>query len=364
MQSSTTPTSNTPTPAFASSFAKDRTPDLAMPIDNVSVDKVNNDKVNTDKVNTAVNVVILNWNAAEDTLACLQHVAEWRRVQPHVWIVDNGSEPDDFAQLQAGLSQVSVPCTLIRNADNLGFAGGSNCGIRAALATDDAPILLLNNDALLQEGDIGKLLATLEERPDAGVVGPALYIPGPPARLLSAGNRDPAYHHHTLVTTTPTDTPVFAVDYVSGSAALIRATLLRQIGLLDEDYFFNTEVADLCRRARVAGYLTLVNARARAYHNLARSSSLRSTLYTYYLVRNRFVYIRKVYPTRAWWLTMLWGTYTLLLTSKLRLQGERATARAVYLALVDGLTGRWGGQNQRILAQCQQMPAPHAAAQP
>src|SRR5690606_3460077 len=124
-------------------------------------------------------------------------------------------------------------------------------------AENDAPILLLNNDAQLAEDAIARLLATLAEHPEAGVVGPALYTPGPPAQLLSAGSRDPAYHHHSLITKPPADTPVFAAAYVSGSAALIRAALLHKIGLLDEEYFFNTEVADLCQRARGAGYVTL-----------------------------------------------------------------------------------------------------------
>jgi GT2 family glycosyltransferase len=314
-------------------------------------------KASAQATSPRVNVILLNWNAAADTLACLQHVAAWKQIQPHVWVVDNASQADDLAQLQAGLAIVSIPCTLIRNAQNLGFAGGTNCGLRAALATDSAPLLLLNNDALLAESDIARMVATLDERPDAAVVGPALYTPGPPAKLLSAGYRDPAYHHHTLITTPPADMPVFAVDYTSGSAALIRAALLHEIGLLDEDYFFNTEVADLCQRARMAGYLTLVDLRARAYHNLERSSALRSTLYTYYLVRNRLLYIRKIYPARTWWLGTFWATYTLLLSVKVRLQGERATAHAIYLALGDALTGRWGGQNQRVLAACQRFLA-------
>jgi GT2 family glycosyltransferase len=217
-------------------------------------------------------IVILNWNAASDTLACLQQIATWCAVQPTVWIVDNASEANDLAELEAGLSAIPLPHTLICNTQNLGFAGGTNCGLRAALATGDAPILLLNNDAHITDGGVARLVATLAEEPNAGVVGPALYTPGPPAHLLSAGSRDPAYHHNTLITTLPTDQPVFAVDYVSGSAALLRAEMLRAIGLFDEDYFFNTEVADLCQRARRAGYLTLVDTRATAYHNLERSS--------------------------------------------------------------------------------------------
>jgi GT2 family glycosyltransferase len=139
---------------------------------------------------------------------------------------------------------------------------------------------------------------------------------------------------------------------------LVRAELLRKVGLLDEDYFFNTEVADHCHRAREAGYCTMVDRGARADHNLDRSASLRSTLYTYYIIRNRFVFVRKRYQAAKLPLTGVWVLYCLLLAAKLRLSGQRATAQAVYLGLVDGVSKRWGGQNQRVLTACGQIPPP------
>ena len=92
--------------------------------------------------------------------------------------------------------------------------------------------------------------------------------------------------------------------------------------------------------------------------NLDRSSSLRSTLYVYYIIRNRFVYIRKRYRAAIWPLTGVWVIYCLLLTAKLRLSGQRAQAQAVYMGMSDGVGKRWGGQNSRVLAACgQSLPA-------
>jgi GT2 family glycosyltransferase len=295
-------------------------------------------------------VVLLNWNAAADTLDCLAHLARWQRVCPHVWVVDNASQPADLAALRAGLTDLSIATTLLVNEENRGFAGGTNRGLRAALDVGDAPILLLNNDARLDEADLCIMLATLESRPEIGWVGPALYQG---ARLHSLGRRNPVLHHHTLITVSPTQ-EILPVGFISGSVALVRSELLREVGLLDEDYFFNTEVADLCFRAREAGYLTVVDTRARAQHNLDRSSALRSTLYTYYIIRNRFVFIAKRYRLAAWPLTGFWAGYALLLAAKLRLTGAPGPARAVYLGMVDGVTRRWGGQNARILAACGQ----------
>jgi GT2 family glycosyltransferase len=313
-------------------------------------------------------VIILNWNAASDTLACIAQVAEWRSLTPRVWVVDNASHAADRKVLREGINQLSIDCTLIENESNLGFAGGTNCGLRASLAAGDWPILLLNNDARLDEPNLRQLMTTFNSHPKIGWLGPLLYHGG---KLHSVGRRNPVLHHNSLITTLP-ETPLLEVDFISGSVTLVRAELLRKIGLLDEDYFFNTEVADHCHRSREAGYQTVVDCHARADHNLDRSSALRSTLYIYYIIRNRFVYVRKRYRAAVWPLTGVWTIYCLLLVAKLRVSGQRATAQAVYLGLLDGISKRWGGQNSRVLAACGQStsqkttgePAPTPSAQP
>jgi GT2 family glycosyltransferase len=303
-------------------------------------------------------VVILNWNAATDTLACLAHVSQWRTLSPRVWVVDNGSHAADRQTLTEGIARLALDCTLIENSSNLGFAGGTNRGLAAALDAGDLPVLLLNNDARIGERDLRQMMQTLESYPRAGWVGPLLYHNG---KLHSVGRRNPVLHHNSLITALPR-TPLLEVDFISGSVALVRAELLRKIGLLDEDYFFNTEVADHCHRARDASFVTVVDCQARADHNLDRSSSLRSTLYVYYIIRNRFVYAAKRYRVAVLPLTALWASYSLLMAAKLWMTGQKASAKAVYLGMADGLSRRWGGQNSRVLAACGQAvpsePAP------
>jgi GT2 family glycosyltransferase len=302
-------------------------------------------------------VIILNWNAATDTLACLAHVAQWQCVTPRVWVVDNASHPTDRRALREGLAKLPLDWSLIENESNLGFAGGTNCGLRATLAAGDWPVLLLNNDARIDDANLQQLMTTLSTRAQAGWVGPLLYHGD---KLHSVGRRNPVLHHNTLITALPS-IPILIVGFISGSVALARAAMLREVGLLDEDYFFNTEVADHCHRARQAGYQTVVDSCARAQHDLDRSSALRSTLYIYYIIRNRFVYIRKRYHLAVWPLTALWMLYCFLLVGKLRGAGQRATAQAVYLGLVDGISKRWGGQNSRVLAACGQNASQGAA---
>ena len=291
-------------------------------------------------------VVILNWNAAADTIRCLHYVAGWERIQATVWVVDNGST-DGSAE---SILRACPDAHLIRNSANLGFAGGNNRGIAAALSTGDAPILLLNNDAIIEQDDVIRLLNSLAENPSIGVIGPLLFDSQETDRLLAAGGRDPARHHQShILRLTPGD-PLQTVECVPGTVVIARSQVLRTVGLLDEAYFFGGEVADLCMRARQYGYLSAIDARARAFHNLSRSFALRDTLHAYYIIRNRFLLIRKFHRSRKLFFYSVWTLYSLALSLKVQLSGMLATAQAIRLGLLDGLRGRFGGQNERVLS--------------
>lgn len=294
-----------------------------------------------------VSVVILNWNAADDTVRCVQQFDFWHTIEVQIWVVDNASSDDSADRIERECPRV----TLLRNPRNEGFSGGTNRGIQAALAASNAPILLLNNDANLSEETLIRLYKTLQNDPAIGIVGPLVYR-SDTQQLITAGSRNPVWRLSNQIVSPLDDSQAYEADYISGSVALIRAELFQKVGLLDEDYFFYTEIADLCRRARHAGLHTRVDPTVRAYHNLERSSELRSTLYIYYIIRNRFVYIRKAYGLAGLPLTLFWGLYSALLAAKLSLGGQKATSTAVWMGLGDGLSGRSGGQNERVLAAC------------
>ena len=93
-------------------------------------------------------------------------------------------------------------------------------------------------------------------------------------------------------------TTLLDVDDVPGTVALVRRQVFERVGLLDEAYFFGGEMADLCHRARLCGFRSVTDPGARAQHDLDRSSETRQTLHRYYIVRNRFLFVRKHYPRR------------------------------------------------------------------
>lgn len=297
-------------------------------------------------------VVILNWNAAADTVRCVREITAWERLEPIVLIVDNASTDNSISVI----THQCPEARLVRNSVNLGFGGGNNRGIVESLSLGDAPILLLNNDASISENDVVRLLRSLKENDQVGFIAPLLFSDDKRDTLLAAGARNPAFHHHSHIREVPADGPVQIVDCVPGTVVLGRAEVFRQVGLLDESYFYGSEVVDLCLRARRAGYLSAIDARAQAYHDLDRSSAFRETLYPYYIVRNRFLLIRKFHHKRRLLLYGFWGLYSLALSAKERLEGNSPAARAIRLGLIDGLRGKFGNHNERVLAIASAVP--------
>lgn len=299
-----------------------------------------------------VNVVILNWNAREDTVACLRRLVDWTLLEPRIWVVDNGSEPEEAA----AIAHAWPAAILLRSERNLGFSGGTNLALRRVIAESTAPVLLLNNDVRIDQGAAAALLETLNAQPHCGIVGPMIVESAVPDRILSAGSRSPLLHRDPAVRAPPPGQPTYPVDFVSGAAVVIRVALLQQVGLLDEAYFFGLELADLCRRARADGFLCLVNSAARVEHDLERSSGLRETLYVYYVVRNRLLYARRSLRTTWPGPVALWALYGLQQGIRLWIQGRRGTATAILLGVRDGLRGRFGGQNETVLRACANHP--------
>jgi hypothetical protein len=157
-----------------------------------------------------------------------------------------------------------------------------------------------------------------------------LYLPGRPARVAEEEVLQP-------------------VDYLPGTAALIRRRLFSRIGLFDEDYFFGGEMADFCERARQAGFEAAVHYRASATHHLERSSAVRENLHIYYILRNRFLFIRKFRAGKKGRLLVFWSAAGLFLAGAALLQRRTQRCRAIRLALADAWAGRYGNQNQRLL---------------
>jgi GT2 family glycosyltransferase len=241
-----------------------------------------------------VYVVILNYRHADDTLRCLGTL----RRSTYRWqfpvIVDNGSGTDVVAALRAGAGATR----LLVAPDNLGYAGGNNLGIRHALDHRADYIWILNPDTEIEPDALAQLVTTMDEQPDVGMVGSrVLYGGSVPPRISADGGRIDWLRggatEHVSDGRPESDVPAtepFPVDYASGTSMLVRADVLRRVGLLPEHYFLYFEETAFSIQVARHGWRVLVNPRSRVWHHKRSYGSVPQPYYVYYFVRNRLLF--------------------------------------------------------------------------
>lgn len=247
-----------------------------------------------------VTIVILNLNGVADTLECLDSVARMSYSSFSVVVVDNGST-DGSPDAIEGWGRENLPLALIRNADNRGFAGGCNQGMRHALAEGTDYVFLLNNDTVVDPDVLDILVHAAERSGDIGMVGPKIYQYGKGKILDSAGTRTiPWLAQGFLVGHGEEDRGEYdataEMPYITGTALLVKRAVLEQVGLMDEDYFCYFDDFDWGMRTREAGYKLYLEPRAVIRHKGTQTIGLNSPFYMLHMVRSRILFARKHVP--------------------------------------------------------------------
>jgi GT2 family glycosyltransferase len=222
-----------------------------------------------------ITIVVLNWNKKEDTLSCLQSLAQADLGGASILVVDNGSKDHSLAAIRERFPDVQT----LALAENRGYAGGNNAGIRVALEGRAEGVLLLNNDTRVAPDFLRALLWTFDIHPEAGAVSSAIHRMDRPEMLDVAhsevrfGQRDAVQIRG--VNALPGDGfgERREVEVAVGCSLLLSARALRKVGLLDEDYFAYHEDVDWCLRARKMGFRIFYEPFSRVFHRGSASTT-------------------------------------------------------------------------------------------
>ncbi len=252
---------------------------------------------------THISIVVLNWNGADDTLACLDSLATLTYPEFDVVVVDNGSTDDSLMRLRP--YSAPYPLTLLETGRNLGYAGGNNVGTRHALEHGANFVLILNNDTTVAPDLLSRLLESAQRNPDAGAFSARIMYFDEPEKVWFDGARwNPASlqlewpgqgEKESVLGMVDHDT-----DYACGAALFFRSEVAHQIGLLDESFFLVWEEVDWGFRARKAGWRNLVVPAAKVWHKIGVSfGSEASPLRTYFSIRNELLWFSRHAPYSA-----------------------------------------------------------------
>ncbi len=215
-----------------------------------------------------------------------------------LYAVDNAST-DNTCEL---VEKNTQDCVLLRNTANIGFAAGSNQGIRKALNDECAAILLLNNDVVFGPDLLERLVEGIREF-DCDMTAPMMYYHQPNDRIWAAGGTLQPFLgfraiHRGL---DQSDRGQFErprrVTFVPFCCVLIRSEVFNRIGILDERYFTYAEDADFMYRCLKADIAVWFIPAARLWHKVSSLTGFRSTFAIRYGARNRAYFIAKNLPS-------------------------------------------------------------------
>lgn len=217
-------------------------------------------------------------------------------------MVDNGSADGSVPYLSAAWPEVRV----MEAGTNLGFSGGNNLGIRAALEAGADCVLLLNNDAQLLPNALERLRAALERcGPQTWAAAPKIVYRSNPSVIWAAGGRFDWWRGVSVDRGfNEPDQGQYDVGgeigFANACCLLIRSEAFRRLGLLDEGYFMYFEDSDFAARLGRAGGRIVYEPGAGALHDVYGSSGggpeRPSRLALYYSTRNRWQFIAKNAP--------------------------------------------------------------------
>lgn len=233
-------------------------------------------------------VIIVSWNSKKDLSRCLDALLGASGAF-EVVVVDNASTDNSVEMVRQKYPQVN----LLVNEQNLGYTGGNNVGLRYALDRGADYILLLNDDAIVEQSSIAQLLEATIHYPEAGFLGPAVYSWEEKDTLLSAGGFFNERWQVTHRNTNARAAGAMEVDFLSGCALLLKREVISDIGLLDERFFAYHEDVDWCYQAKQAGFKLLVVPEAKIWHPDTRQRDANSPTLAYYMTRNTLLFLSK-----------------------------------------------------------------------
>ena len=240
-----------------------------------------------------VSIITINYNGQKDTCELIDSLPlEDKSIE--VIMVDNASKEDEATIIANRYPQVKV----IRSEQNLGFAGGNNLGIKAA---QGKYLFFINNDVILkpQTSDIRHLISRLETDDKIGAVCPKIRFAWGDNPIQFAGyttlsrytmrNRSIGFGESDKgLYDTAHPTP-----YAHGAAMMVKRKAIEKVGLMPECYFLYYEELDWSMMFTRAGYSIWYEPACTIYHKESQTTGQNSPLKTYYLTRNRLLFVKR-----------------------------------------------------------------------
>jgi GT2 family glycosyltransferase len=249
------------------------------------------------QVGARVAVAVLTWRGEAQSRSCLESLRQLAQWPADILVVDNDSGTGEGDRLASDFGVAGL--TLPRNG---GVAYGYNAAMRWARQAGCSHVLLMNNDVVLPRPDVIDLLV---EAMDGSTAAAGPVVRDEDGNTWSAGGTLQWWTGNAKRLRRPRSESPYAVDWLDGSAMLVRLEAACKVGGLSEDFFLYWEETDWCVRAARAKFRCVVQPEASITH--ARGASATSRQTRSYALRNSLLFMRRngslaanVTSTLAW----------------------------------------------------------------
>lgn len=189
-----------------------------------------------------VSIIIVSYNTADLTVACLESVFASQRVSYEVFVVDNASQDGSAGIIRDKFPQVR----LVANEENRGFGAANN---QALQECSGRYVIFLNPDTTVGPDSFFKMAAYMDAHSEVGLAGPRVLNPDG-TRQDSMSTRYPGHRYGAAdLGHLPGE-----IACVLGACQIASTGLLHELGGFDEDFFLYGEDQDLCLRIRKRGF--------------------------------------------------------------------------------------------------------------
>ena len=239
-----------------------------------------------------VSIVSVNYDQPEVTCEMLASLEKVTYPNFETLIVDNASPTKSPNIIKEKYPEIQ----LIISKKNLGFAGGNNIALKQAKGDY---VLLLNNDTEVKPDFLESLVELMESDKKIGIVSSKIlyfyednviqYAGASPINPITSRG---SHYGYKEIDNGQLD-EVTETAYPHGACMMIRKSVLEELGLLYEGYFLYYEELDFAERVKRAGYKIYFQPNSSILHKESISTGKNSPLKTYYMNRNRLLFVRR-----------------------------------------------------------------------
>ncbi|HEV7454624.1 MAG TPA: glycosyltransferase family 2 protein [Candidatus Saccharimonadales bacterium] len=222
-----------------------------------------------------VYVIIPNWNGGQRLGVCIESVLAQSYKNLIVVIVDNGSHDNSRAIIEKYAKQDSRVRSVYRD-KNYGYTGGVNPGFELAVNEGAEYAAPFNNDAIADKDWLKHLVGYLDAHKRYGIAACTILhadgktIDSTADQYTTWGIPFPRGRDEPSSARYDQDTDIFGA---SGGASMYRVSMLKKIGLLDQDFFAYYEDIDLSFRAQLAGWKVAFVPKSVVFHEQGKTSA-------------------------------------------------------------------------------------------